>query len=55
MNRNTNTGVPFFEGGPDVATALGQSLAAVNMKLVRLRRALLECSRQSLAGEEIVT
>lgn len=36
----------------DVAGALGQSLAAVNMKLVRLRRALLDCSRQSLASEE---
>jgi RNA polymerase sigma-70 factor (ECF subfamily) len=35
-----------------VAAALGQSLAAVNMKLVRLRRALLECSRQALSGEE---
>lgn len=35
----------------DLASRLGQSLAAVNMKLVRARRALLDCTRRALAGE----
>lgn len=35
----------------DLAGRLGQSLAAVNMKIVRIRRALLDCTRRRLAGE----
>ncbi len=35
----------------ELANQLRQSIAAVNMKLVRVRRALLECSRHALAGE----
>ena len=35
----------------ELAEQLRQSIAAVNMKLVRVRRALLECSRHALSGE----
>lgn len=35
----------------ELAGQLRQSVAAVNMKLVRVRRALLDCSRHALAGE----
>jgi RNA polymerase sigma-70 factor (ECF subfamily) len=34
----------------DLAQRLGQTLAAVNMKIVRARRALLDCTRRALAG-----
>jgi RNA polymerase sigma-70 factor (ECF subfamily) len=34
-----------------LAARLGQSLAAVNMKIVRLRRALLDCTRRRLAED----
>jgi len=36
----------------DLAARLGQSLAAINMKLVRIRKALLDCARRAL-GEEV--
>jgi len=35
----------------ELAGGLRQTLAAVNMKLVRVRRALLDCSRQALARD----
>jgi RNA polymerase sigma-70 factor (ECF subfamily) len=35
----------------DLARRLGQTLAGVNMRIVRLRRALLDCTRRRLAGE----
>ncbi len=35
----------------DLASGMSQTLAAVNMKLVRVRRALLDCSRRALAEE----
>lgn len=35
----------------ELAGRLGQSLAAINMKIVRIRRALLDCTRRRLAGE----
>jgi RNA polymerase sigma-70 factor (ECF subfamily) len=35
----------------ELASRLGQSLAAVNMKIVRVRRALLDAARPRLAGE----
>jgi RNA polymerase sigma-70 factor (ECF subfamily) len=43
----------YQEGLPlrTVSERLGQSLAAVNMKIVRLRKALLDCTRRALSGE----
>jgi len=43
----------YAGGAPlaDLAARLGQSLAALNMKLVRLRRALLDCARRRVGGE----
>ena len=43
----------YEEGTPLSALAgrLRQSLAAVNMRLVRIRKALLECAERSLPGE----
>jgi RNA polymerase sigma-70 factor (ECF subfamily) len=35
----------------ELASGLRQTIAAVNMKLVRVRRALLDCSRHALARE----
>ncbi len=35
----------------ELSNQLRQSLAAVNMKLVRVRRALLDCTRQALTRE----
>jgi len=44
----------YAEGTPltDLARRLDQSLAALNMKLVRIRKALLDCTRRAL-GEEV--
>ncbi|HYF01100.1 MAG TPA: sigma-70 family RNA polymerase sigma factor [Planctomycetota bacterium] len=43
----------YEEGTPlrDLSARLGQSLAAINMRIVRLRRALLDCTRRRLAEE----
>ncbi len=36
---------------PALASRLGESLAAVNMRIVRVRRALLDCTRRALMEE----
>jgi RNA polymerase sigma-70 factor (ECF subfamily) len=43
----------YEEGTPlrALAQRLGQTLAGLNMRIVRLRRALLDCTRKRLAGE----
>lgn len=43
----------YIEGSTlsDLARAAGQSLAALNMKLVRIRKALLDCTGRTLGGE----
>ncbi len=35
----------------ELSSRLGQTLAAINMKIVRLRRALLDCTRRRIAEE----
>jgi len=43
----------YVEGAPlsDLARLLGQTLAALNMRLVRIRKALLDCTGRALGGE----
>lgn len=43
----------YLEGSSlsDLSRAMGQSLSALNMKLVRIRKALLDCSGRALEGE----
>lgn len=43
----------YRDGQPlaEVARRLGQTLAAVNMKIVRIRRALLECTKRAAEAE----
>lgn len=43
----------YVEGSSlaDLAQAMGQTLAALNMRLVRIRKALLDCTARALGGE----